>query len=266
MQLCFCSIAFQRDKWGAQRVVERAIETIIPLLPTAGFDGVELWYTHIEKHDFAQRAALVAQLRQLRLTVPMVSSYYDFTGSAATARESLAHGRQVLSVARELGAGALRIFTGKVGSLEATAEQWQTTVAALQELADEARVWGIKLAAETHPRNLMDTVPASLELVTRVNRPNFALIYQPSTFRTDYLGALARLWPHIMHVHATNLGVDGKIAALADGVMKYHEILAQLQRCGFKDYLSVEWMGTEPETAVTREGGYLRRLLASGAT
>jgi 3-dehydroshikimate dehydratase len=264
MHLCFCSIAFQRDKWGAQRVIERAIETILPLLPAAGYDGVELWYTHIEKHDAGQRTALVTQLRQLRLTVPMLSSYYDFTGSAQLARDSLAHGREVLTVARELGVGAVRIFTGKVGSAEANAEQWQWTVDALQELADEAGRWGINLAAETHPRNLMDTVPASLELVTRVNRPNFGLIYQPSTFRTDYLGALAQLWPHVLHVHATNMGADGKGTALAEGEMKYPEILGQLRRYGFQGYLSVEWMGAEPELVVQREGAYLRRLLDAG--
>lgn len=259
MKVSFCSIGFQKNKWGKERVIEKPLGEVVEVVKGCGYDGIEIWYPHYGELDGAGRRAVQEQLAAAGLAVPMLSSYYDFTGTAALCAESLEHGRKVLADAVELGAKGLRMFTGKRGSTDATAAQWEQAVSALQQLADEAGAHGIKLAFETHSWNLMDTVASSQELMRRLGRKNVGLILQPSTFKDDYVAACEALAPISVHVHATNM--QEKACALADGKMSYREILAVLKRKGFEGFVSVEWFGEDPEGMAKREAVYLRELL-----
>jgi sugar phosphate isomerase/epimerase len=163
----------------------------------------------------------------------------------------------VLARARRLGAAAIRIFTGNHRSADADAEQWARAVACLQELADAAAPYGIKLAAEVHDWNLMDTVDGCLRLIDRIARPNFGFIYHPTHFAADPIAPLAQLGRHVLHVHATN--VDGD---LEHGRVRWTEVVAALRGHGFAGYLSVEWFRADPDGVAQREVAYLRRLIA----
>lgn len=256
MKISFCTIGFQNNKWGAKRVVEKSYAEIVPLLAAAGYDGVETWYPHVESLDPAAVRGLVAGHR---LAIPMLSSYYNFTKTPDTAAESVRHALEVVARAQQMGALAIRIFTGGDASAAATPEQWSRAAECLQQIADAAAPHNIRLACETHRGNLTDTVAGSLELLRRVSRPNVGLILQPSTFGENYLAACETLAPHAFHVHATNAR-DGKNTALEDGTMDYRQIIALLRRHNFSGYISIEWMGAEPADMARREAKYLRSL------
>jgi sugar phosphate isomerase/epimerase len=146
-----------------------------------------------------------------------------------------------------------------VGSADATDHQWNLAVSSIQQLADDAR--DLTWALETHPRNLMDTVPATRKLLERIDRANVGLIFQPSTFTPDELQAADALGTAVRHVHATNTNDDGK-CLLAEGIMDYPAILSRLEALGFDGYVSIEWMGENPREVARREAQYLRKLLA----
>lgn len=264
MRVSFCSIGFQEKKWGKDVTIDRPLREIIPLLREGGYDGVEIWYPHVGTLKGDELAAVRDQLRDAGLAVPMLSSYYNFTTSDETCAESLAHGREVLEKAVYLGARAIRIFTGKTASADATPQQWYRCVAALQKLADAAAPHGIRLACETHAWNLMDTLDSTLELMHRVSRTNVGVILQPSTFKEDYLRATMALASFAVHVHATN-SKDGKGSGLAEGVMDYRMIIQKLHMAGFRGFVSVEWMGASPEEKVRTEGPYLKGLITEAA-
>ncbi len=257
MKLSACSIAWRKTKtYTGVDNLQRPFPEIIRDLAAWGYDGVELWDPHVEAMDAAAIDQLTAALAAHRLTVPMLSAYYNFTKSAQHAADSLAHGHRVLARARAVGATAIRIFTGNHRSADADAEQWARTVACLQELCDDAATTGITLAAEVHDWNLMDTVDGCERLVDRVARPNFGLIDHPTLFPASPTGLLQRLARHVRHVHATNL--DG---TLETGRLHWAEIVAALRDHGFTGYLSVEWFGSDADATVQREGAFLRDLI-----
>jgi 3-dehydroshikimate dehydratase len=259
MKISFCSIGFQKNKWGKDRVVERPIREIIHLVADAGYDGIEIWEPHVRELNEAELRE-VRELLQIRgLAAPMLSPYFNFTTSEETAAKSMEDARAALQLARVLPAAAIRVFTGKTGSQDATEEQWTRAADCLRQLADESAADGIRWAAETHSWNLMDTVEGTLRLVNAVNRPNFGVIYQPSTLTPGHMAALEKLAPHIFHVHATN-SRDKKGCRLADGEMDYREIISGLRRIGFEDFISVEWMGENPEEKLQTEAPFLRSL------
>ncbi len=258
----FCTIAFQKNKWGRDRTVEAPLVEILPVVAEAGYDGVEIWGPHVADLDEKGLQAVESALQADGLAVAMVSPYFDFTTDGDRAAASVAEGRALVPPARRLGSRGIRCFTGRVGSEEATEEQWVRTVACLRDLADGAPdlLW----ALETHDRNLVDTIPAALRLVEEVDRANVRLIFQPGTFPEAYMEACRALAPVSCHVHATNRAGGGR-SGLEAGDMDYGAVFACLAEADFDGFVSVEWMGEDPAGAARREGPYLKRLAAETA-
>ena len=252
MKISFCTIAFQKNKWGRDRVVERAVGEVLPILAEAGYDGAELWGPHVGAMSPAELDALRRQLDELHLATAMVSPYFDFTSSDQSAADSLVEALWFLQFARRLGSRAVRVFTGKTGSATATEEQWTRAARCLRTLADASAADGIIWALETHANNLMDTVEGTLRLLRLVGRPNVRLIFQPSTFRDEYVRATEALAPYACHVHGNHYG---------GGEIDFRKVLGRLKSVGFHGFVSVEWMGEDPESAARDEARALRELI-----
>lgn len=264
MKISFCSIAFQKRKWGADVTVEIPLPEILPALADAGYDGVEIWAPHVMSLSDAALGDLRRQLDDLRLAVPMLSPYFNFTLSDESAAQSLVHARQCLTVARRLGATGLRCFTGNTGSADAAPEHWTRAVASLRALAGESAADGIGLALEIHSRNLMDTLESTQRLLREIDRPNVGVIYHAGNFLATHKDAIAWLGSAIKHVHARN-ELDKKACSLADGEVNYPAMVQQLRQAGFDGYLSVEWMGEDSDGVARREAKFLRGLVTPAA-
>jgi len=258
MKISFCTIAFQKNKWGADRRAEKPLCDILPLLADCRYDGVEILDLHVRDQGPAELAATRRQLDELGLRAAMIAPYLNFASSDEHAARSLAEARQLRAIAGALGAAGIRVFTGgNIGSAQATPEQWQRVVHCLQTLADEAP---LNWVLEIHARNLMDTLDSTLRLLDDIRRPNVGVIYHPSNLGPSYLEAIDALGGHIRHVHATN-SRDGQPTGLADGALDYRQISERLRRVGYAGYLSVEWLRDDAATVARREAEYLRSLL-----
>lgn len=261
MKLAFCSIGFQKNKWGKDREIERHLSAILPVLAGAGYDGVEIWEPHVHGLTEAALDDVRRQLADCRLEAAMLSPYFDFTSSEASAALSLAEAHQVLAVARRIGARGVRCFTGKTASRDASPEQWVRVARCLRELADASVADGIVWVLEIHSWNLMDTLEGAQRLLRDTDRSNVGVIYHPGNLTPDYVGAIDVLGAGIKHVHAHNRR-DGKACGLEEGELDYRQIIARLRQRGYTGYLAVEWFGDDPEAAARREAAYLRGLLA----
>jgi sugar phosphate isomerase/epimerase len=261
MKTSFCTIGFQKNKRGSERQVERPLDQILPIIAEAGYDGVEIWNDHLMTLPAEQREQVAKQLQQLGLKVALISPYFDFTTSEESAEQSLQRAAEVLEEARRLKADGIRVFTGRTGSAEATPAQWDRAVNCLQQLADQSAADGISWACETHRNNLMDTIGGALRLMGDVNRKNVCLIFQPTTFGEDWENALDLLGPYICHVHASNYDDEGNKVGLEEGELDYRQIIRALGRYSYDGYISVEWMGDNPEGMAHQEAVYLRKLL-----
>ena len=236
------------------------LSEIIRMLHRAGYEGVEIWEPHIHDLSDADLDALRRQLDVAGMTVAAISPYFNLTQSDETAAASIAAGRKLVEQARRLGAPTIRVFAGHLGSAAATPEHWARSVRSLQTLADSAPLHWV---VEPHAGTLADSIAMQLRYLREVNRPNVKAIYQATNLRPDYLGALDQLTPYIAHIHANNSDGDAPYPPLEGGELAYAEIVERLRRMNFTGFISVEYLGDDPQTAMTREIEYLRRLLKS---
>ena len=180
--------------------------------------------------------------------------------------------RPSLDLCEALGADLIRICMKTDADIDAA-----------RRAADEASERGIRLAHQSHFGSLFETVEGSRDVLRRVDRENFGLIYEPANWmvcREDYRGAIRELAPWIFNVYLQNhrvrpggpdvvetwkcgrveldsMGIWEKDGADIDGV------LDDLQSVGYDGYVTVHqafggWM--TPEEAARRSYEYLRKV------
>jgi 3-dehydroshikimate dehydratase len=275
MKISFCSIAFRKTA--------EPLANIIPMVSEVGYDGIEIWGNHLEG-DGSDLPLIRESLKRHNLAVPMISPYFNITGGEADWERSRELARGCIDYAVALGAPLIRTFTGFIGSEEAGARVRSAATERLARLCDMAAEAGLTLALETHPKTLVDTVPAIKRLLGEVARPNLRLnldIYHLWERHSDPLWVWSELSPYVRHIHAKNALIppdDGEnyplfhdkqglqeiieVTYLADGNMNYRPFLARLRDDNFKGWISVEWFGREALKAAKHELEWLRAELA----
>lgn len=218
------------------------------------------------------------QLDELGLRVSMVTTDLDVPRNNDDGPNSLRNIGPHLDVADVLGATLIRICMKR-----------EEDIAAAQRAADAARQRGIRLAHQCHTNSLFETVDGMLDVLSRVGRENFGLIYEPANLMLcgqEYgRAALRRLAPHIMNVYVQNhlLTEDGDVAlpTRVRGVVRYRdiplwdsggvdfgEVFSGLKEMGYRGMVTVHQhyariMGAEE--AARRSHEYLATLISGGA-
>jgi len=275
MKISFCSIAFRKN--------QSSLREIIPRLAHLGYDGLEIWGNHLSG-GIAQAREIKKCSDKFGLRIPMISPYFNFTGSRENWAKSLSEADRLIELAMVLEAPLIRVFTGVVGSKEADRNQWENCVQGIRELAIMASEKGIRLALETHPSTLVDTVDSTLALLEKVQAENLKVnldIYHLWEVHQDPLRVLDLLYPHVAHVHAKNAFfsqvIRGKephpflhdqqaaqefsgIAPLKAGEMKYEPFLKELVKRKFSGFVSVEWFGDNIFERAELDLAYLRQF------
>ena len=93
------------------------IEEAMPRLAGIGYDGVELWDQNLQGMDLDR---LADQVHEADLEVAQLNPYFDFTDRKEKWDETMRIHVRYLEHARTFGARMVRVFTGHVGSAEAT--------------------------------------------------------------------------------------------------------------------------------------------------
>ncbi len=249
MRIGQSTIGFQAKHLAASdEPFPTTVSELVPLYVELGWQGIEIWEPHVAELERDELVELGAQIREAGLTVPMLSSYYNFTKSPEHAAESLANGHRVLYEARLLGARSLRIFTGNHRSADATQEQWDRCVHCLRELCDSAAADDISLSLHMHDWNLVDTVAGTLRLLELVDRDNCRVLSKPAIYQPDHLAVHEALMPHLEAVHLTaGRTVDGakQRSTLADADLDWQACIRHLHTHGFTGWLILNWMGSD---------------------
>lgn len=257
MKISLCSIRF----------AEHPMEEVIDRTAALGYDGIEIVVDHVE--DYLKRHGKIGSLAELArsngLAIPILAPGFNFTGTEEELRDSLALARRCIEHARALGCPLIRAFVSDVGSSEATAMQWDQCVRALKEIGDEAASQGIAFAVETHPKQLMDTVESTLDLVNRVDSPGLRVLLDIWHLfhegQADPVEALRALYPYVVHIHAKNIirrPEGNTVVYLENGDLDYRPFLAALKETDYASFVSVEWFGPDPWGAARHELDYLR--------
>lgn len=274
MKISFCSIAFRKT--------DETLTAIIPSLAEIGYDGVEIWGNHLVG-DGSDIDAVTSVLTESKMSVPMISPYFNVTGSEGDWEATLAAAKVYFNYAEALEAPLIRAFTGFLGSADVGPDLWPAAIVRLTALCDLAAEQDLSIALETHPRTLVDNVAAIHRLLEEVDRANLVLnldIYHMWEVHQDPLWIWEQLKPHVRHVHAKNALIPpsdgdeyplfhdkrglqeiGGVTYLDGGNMEYGPFIAALIRDGFSGWLSMEWFGRDPLVAAKHELTWVKSLL-----
>jgi sugar phosphate isomerase/epimerase len=153
-----------------------------------------------------------------------------------------------------------------------------------QRAADLAAERKIRLAHQCHTTTLFETVERSLEVLEKIGRPNFGLIYEPANLmlcQQSYgLDTLQRFRPWLMNVYVQNHRLDPAgpveletwclgvrrfqhIPIWEPGGVDFPNVIAALNTIGYQGFVTVhqayaELMG--PRAAAVQTAAYLRTL------
>lgn len=166
-------------------------------------------------------ARIKAKLDELGLAVSMATTDFDVPLNNKHGPDNLRNFGPHLDVAEALGTGLIRICM-----------KTDDDIAAAKRATDQAAERGIRIAHQCHTDSLFETLDQCLDVVHRVGRDNFGLIYEPANLMLcgEPYGreALKRLAPHVMNVYLQNhrLAPDGesRLKTRVHGEVVYHDI------------------------------------------
>ena len=176
-----------------------------------------------------------------------------------------------LDLAESFGSDLIRICMKKEEDIE-----WA------QRASDEALERGIRLAHQSHCNSMFETVESAVDVLTRVGKENFGIIYEPANWFVagEAYGrdGIERVRPWIMNVYVQNhrLNPDGEaqlvtwksgpvgvdhIGIWEQGGVNFEEVFATLGEIGYEGYVTVhqafEGVMTVKD-AVDKSAKYLR--------
>ena len=200
----------------------------------AGAEGIE-WGAdvHAPPGGGPTIAALAARSRDAGLEVV---SYGSYLGMAPPDGDDDAAVDAVLATASALGSPMVRIWTEfGVTPASSHAERrrvTERTAALVDRIADA----GLLAALEFHPSTLTETAASATALLDEVRRPDLRTHWQPdpALAPSAALDELARVTPHLAHLHVFAWGSEGidDRHALAAGEPLWAPALALADRDG----------------------------------
>jgi 3-dehydroshikimate dehydratase len=183
-------------------------------------------------------AAEVAELTaNAGLRVASYGSYYR-VGSAPEGEFD-----RVLNSTLALGAPAIRVWAGTVGSLDADAELRKHIAADARHIAKQAEAHGLTIDLEFHSKTLTDTVGSTLQLLEEIDAPNVRSYWQPPINQSveDRILGLKRLLPWVANIHMYHW-VNGNRMSLAEGSAEWSQYLDILRQTGKQRDVMLEFV------------------------
>lgn len=225
-----------------------AIETTAQI----GFPAIELACTapHFDLQTAREDSQRIAEhIDRTGLKVSALSLFSHFTARARLKIE-LAAVETFIRLAPQLGTHILKLTPGPPGSANATAEHWHCLEMACARLTPLAEEIGVRLAFETHMRQLTDTLAGSKRLLDIAASDVIGLTVDFSNlaFAGEKMpDVFATCADRIYNTHIKNgtVGEDGSwhFHALDTGLTNYVEVLSLLRDTQYTGYLTIECLG-----------------------
>ena len=247
----------------------------IPVAAQAGYTAIELACTapHFDLETAQREPESVAEhIRQYDLTVSALSLFSRFT-EADTIEEQIAAAETYIRLAPQFDTSIVKITPGPPGSVEATNAHWILFQQALDHLIPLAEEVGVRLACETHMRQLTDTLTSTQRLLEMADSDTLGLTVDFSNMmfaRENMEDVFAALSPRMYNTHVKNglidAGGDWCFLPLDTGWTDYTEVCRLLKSSYYAGYITVECLGTDarnqPVETVQRDLGILKQYLS----
>ncbi len=247
-----------------------AIETTARI----GFPALELACAkpHFDMETALHDANGVAEhIQKAGLKVSALSLFNNFTDRARLA-DQVEAAKVYIRLAPLFNTEVVKMTPGPPGSAEAAEEHWRCLGLALEQLVPVAEGAGVRLAFETHMRQLTDKLAGAKRLLEMAKTDVIGLTVDFSNLAfagEDMREAVSVLAEHTYNTHLKNglVTEDGnwQFNALDDGLTDYLTVLSLLRDVGYTGYFTIECLGTDaserPAETAKRDMVILRRYL-----
>jgi len=186
------------ESFHDKRQMDIALPEMARIAQGAGYTALCMRASIVGVHSPPERVREVKQtLDAHRLGVSMVTGDFAIPENGPEGPGSLRDIAHHLDLAQALGSDLLRVCL-----------KTEDDIVAAQHAADQAAERNLRLAHQSHTRSLFETVSGSLDVLRRINRSNFGLIYEPANLALcgeDYgPETLQAFAPHLFNVYLQN--------------------------------------------------------------
>jgi len=258
----------------SQSLFALPLDEAISVAARIGYPALELACTgphfdiELARHEPEK---IAARVDEAGLEVSALSLFNTFTDRAQL-DEQIETAATFIALAQLLDTHVVKLTPGPPGSAAATEEHWQCLGEAVSRLVPIAQEAGVRLAFETHMRQLTDTLASSQRLLALAPPDILGLTVDFSNLAfagekmADVVSALSG---RIYNTHVKNGYIDADggwhFQAIDQGLTDYAEVLPLLRDTGYDGYLSVECLGQDaaerPAETARRDLEILQRLL-----
>ncbi len=250
------------------------LEQAIDATAEAGYDAIEL--ACCKPHFDLERAhgdpeGVARHIKQAGLSVSALSTFNTLT-DPDTLENEIEAAETFIRLAPMFRTQIVKLTPGPPGSAEATPRHWRCLKEALAALVPLARGTGVRLAVETHMRQLTDTLASSRRLLasTPADVVGLTVDYSNLVFAGDDLArALSELASRTYNTHLKNgtIGADGAwhFGALDEGWTDHVLVLSALRDLRYDGPLTIECLDPQarlhPARTARRDLEILKRTL-----
>ena len=177
------------------------VEELAPLAREVGFQGLSMRASVVSVDSPPERMAEVRRvLDESGLAVSMVTGDVALAANRGDVARILREPGPYVALARALGCDLLRVMVRSDEEVEQ-----------LRAACDVVAEQGIRLVHQTHWYTLLETVDGALDVVRRVDRPNFGLTFEPANLMlcgSEYgRRAIERLAPYLFNAYFQNMRI-----------------------------------------------------------
>jgi inosose dehydratase len=215
---------------------------------------------------------IAALIREAGLTVSALSLFNNFTDSNCL-EEQIQSAETYIRLAPLFGTKLLKMTPGAPASAQATDAHWNSLKKALKYLIPLAEKFGVRLAFETHMRQLTDTLASSKRFLEMAGSGLVGLTvdFSNMAFAGEKMPCVIDAFcGRIYNTHLKNGYIDKAggwhFQALNEGYIDYPELLRLLRDAEYDGYLTVECLGAEakekPVETAARDLKILKQYIA----
>ena len=219
-------IAPRKFEKGMTSVTFRAksISEVVEIAAKAKLSFIE-WGgdVHVKPGDFDAVKEAKALMKKHRLVCKAYGSYYRVGDNDLPAFDV------ICKTAAALGAARVRVWLGRKGSDETTAEERTALIEETRALADIAARYSLDLAFEFHGKTFNDNGVSSAEFIAECGKSNVKTYWQPLAFG-DNADNLERVAKYVAAVHVFFWNEQNERFPLKDGIdewQRYVSLLAE---------------------------------------
>jgi sugar phosphate isomerase/epimerase len=232
--------------WSWKQILESADRLGYAALELRGIAG-EMDLTKVPELTGTRLAGTKKDLAALGIVVSDLGASSRMHEKDPTVRaKQLDEGRRFIDLAQAMGVKYVRMFGDKIPEGEPREDVMKRVVEGFREMAAYARKAGATVLIESHGD--FTRSPDLVEILTRVNDPAFALLWDAHHSFVAGKEKPAESWAALgkwaRHTHLKDSrpeGADRRYVLLGAGEVPVKEQVALLARSGYKGFYCFEW-------------------------